>query len=119
MARPRLKIDPQQVEALAALHCTNVEIAAFFGCHVDTVRDRFSTELAKGREKGKIKLRRLQWQSAENGNVTMQIFLGKQYLGQSDRTTLETVNGDTDRPFEEMSDEELLKIRDESKRAKK
>jgi hypothetical protein len=31
-----------------------------------------------------MRLRQLQWQSAEKGNVTMQIFLGKQMLGQTD-----------------------------------
>ena len=31
-----------------------------------------------------MRLRQMQWKSAENGNVTMQIFLGKQVLGQSD-----------------------------------
>ncbi len=33
----------------------------------------------------KIKLRKLQWKSADKGNVTMQIFLGKNILGQKDR----------------------------------
>ena len=40
----------------------------------------------------KIKLRKLQWKSAEKGNVTMQIFLGKNILGQQDR--LETTELD-------------------------
>ena len=34
---------------------------------------------------GKIALRRLQFQSAKEGSVPMQIFLGKQWLGQSDK----------------------------------
>ena len=33
---------------------------------------------------GKATLRRMQWQSAQNGNVTMQIWLGKNVLKQSD-----------------------------------
>ena len=33
----------------------------------------------------KMRLRQLQWKSAENGNVTMQIFLGKNILGQQDK----------------------------------
>jgi hypothetical protein len=37
-------------------------------------------------EDGKKSLRRLQFDSARKGNVTMQIWLGKQYLGQRDRT---------------------------------
>lgn len=85
MARPKLNIDSIEVEKLAAMGCTNTEIAAFFDCNETTIRDRFPEVLAKGREKGKTKLRRLQWQSAEKGNVVMQIWLGKQILGQSDR----------------------------------
>ena len=32
-----------------------------------------------------MRLRQLQWKSAEQGNVTMQIFLGKNILGQQDK----------------------------------
>ena len=39
----------------------------------------------------KIKLRQLQWKAAENQSNAMLIFLGKQYLGQSDRNELELV----------------------------
>ena len=85
--RPKLSIDPEQVKKLAMMQCTNVEIAAFFDCDEGTIRKRFSDELTKGRESGKISLRRMQWKSCENGNVTMQIWLGKQYLGQTDSPT--------------------------------
>lgn len=40
--------------------------------------------LESGLDKGKATLRRLQWDSAKKGNVTMQIWLGKQLLRQSD-----------------------------------
>jgi len=40
--------------------------------------------LTKGRAKGKMRLRQLQWQAAEKGNTSMLIFLGKQMLGQMD-----------------------------------
>lgn len=43
----------------------------------------------KGKCRGKTSLRSWQFASAKNGNVTMQIFLGKNYLGQSDRTEVE------------------------------
>ena len=84
MARPKIKIDPIEVEKLAAMWCTTKEIASFFDCSVDTIDRRFAENLAKGRDKGKIKLRRLQWQAAEKGNVVMLIFLGKQILDQRD-----------------------------------
>jgi hypothetical protein len=83
--RPLTEIDESQVEKLAMLHCTNVEIGAFFDVDESTIRKRFSDKIQKAKEKGKISLRRLQWKSAESGNVTMQIWLGKQYLGQSEK----------------------------------
>lgn len=84
MARPRIQIDPIEVEKLAAMGCTTKEIASFFDCSVDTIDRRFADNLLKGKDKGKIKLRRLQWQAAEKGNVVMLIFLGKQILEQRD-----------------------------------
>lgn len=85
MARPKLEIDAEQVRKLAAMHCTTQEIAAFFDCSRDTIEGRFSAELNKGRQQGKMQLRDWQLQSARKGNVAMLIFLGKQYLGQSDK----------------------------------
>ena len=87
--RPKIEIDSDQVRKLAAMQCTNVEIAAFFDCDEGTIRKRFSDILSKGREGGKISLRRMQWQSAEKGNTSMLIWLGKQYLGQSDKKDLD------------------------------
>ena len=83
VGRPKVDIDPEQVVRLARLHCTMNEMASFFGCHIDTLRDNFSNEIDKGRSEGNISLRRKQWQMAvEKGNVVMLIWLGKQMLGQ-------------------------------------
>jgi len=71
-------IDPEQVRKLAALHATEDEIAAFFGVHKNTIRRHFKDAIRRGREEAKIELRRLQWQKARSGNVTMLIWLGKQ-----------------------------------------
>lgn len=80
--RPKAEVDEKQVYELAKIHCTNNEIAAICGVSKDTIERRFAAILDKGREDGRCKLRRLQWQSAENGNVVMQLWLGKQLLGQ-------------------------------------
>ena len=86
MARPKkYKIEHQEVEKLASYGCSNTEIAEFYGCDESLIRKSFSESLLKGRAKGKIRLRQLQWKSAEKGNVTMQIFLGKNILGQQDK----------------------------------
>lgn len=81
-------------EQLCFIQCTLKELAAAFSVTKDTLikrieehyGDKFSTVFEQKREAGKISLRRSQWQTAtERNNVTMQIFLGKQYLGQSDK----------------------------------
>lgn len=79
------QIDETIVLKLAKLGCTNGEIGDFFGVSDESIRVRFLDTLALGRANQKISLRRLQWRSAKLGNVPMQIHLGKQYLGQSDK----------------------------------
>ena len=87
MARPKKHdIDTDKVEQLAGFGCTNTEIASFFGCSKSLLTKSYSTNLAKGRDKGKIRLRQLQWRAAERGNTSMLIWLGKQVLGQSEKT---------------------------------
>ena len=86
MARPKkYNIDTEEVYKLASYGCSNVEIADFYGCDESLIRKSYSEFLNKGRSDMKIKLRKLQWKSAEKGNVTMQIFLGKNILGQQDK----------------------------------
>ena len=86
MARPKkYKIDTDQVIKLAQFGCTNKEIGEFFGCSADLIEKSYSEFLIKGRVKGKIRLRQLQWRAADKGNVAMLIFLGKNLLGQQDR----------------------------------
>ena len=96
MARPRIEIDQTQFEKLCGLQCTLDEIAGWFGCSEDTIElfckrtygERFTDVYAKKRCFGKISLRRAQWKLAEK-NAAMAIFLGKNYLGQSDTTVVE------------------------------
>ena len=85
MARPKkYNIDGEQVRKLANYGCTNVEIANFYGCSADLIEKSYSDFLTKGRAEMKLRLRKLQWKSAEKGNAVMLIWLGKQILGQSD-----------------------------------
>ena len=92
MARPPTPIDYALVERLAHIHCTDEEIATLIGMTEDGFRRRKNRDkelvgaLEKGRKGGKMSLRRMQWKSAEGGNVTAQIWLGKQLLGQKDKT---------------------------------
>ena len=92
--RPRLEFDFNQVEQLAAIQCTDGEIAAVLGCSRDTILRRkaedpdFAAAIEKGRESGKASLRRMQWKAASAGNTGMLVWLGKQYLGQTDKQDL-------------------------------
>jgi hypothetical protein len=89
MGRPRLKIDAATVEKLAQIGCKNEEIADHFGCSTDTIERRFAGELTKGRADLKMSLRRWQLESAKKGNVVMMIWLGKQILGQIERSQID------------------------------
>lgn len=90
---PVIPIDWEQFDKLCALHCTLEEFANYFNCSIDTIEDRvlkehgvrFSDYLRQKSGSGKISLRRKQYQTAMSGNVTMMIWLGKQWLGQSDK----------------------------------
>ena len=89
MARPKLEIDADQVYKLAQHGCTVEEIADFFGCSRETIHGRFSTELAKGKAELRIGLRNWQIAAAKKGNVVMQIWLGKNWLKQTDKIETE------------------------------
>ncbi len=86
MARPQIQIDPDQVTALAETGMKVVEVAEFFGVSADTIQRNYAAEYAKGRHEIKKDLRMAQIRAAKEGNSTMLIWLGKQYLGQSDRS---------------------------------
>jgi len=99
--RPRLAIDLRQLDQLARIHCTHEEIAAVLACSTDTLARRFAERIEKGREEGKMSLRRAQFKAALSGNATMMIWLGKQHLGQADQSKIQV--GD----LNALSDQEL------------
>ena len=85
MARPLKKIDNEAIKKLAQLHCTFDEIAQFCDVSTKTLQRRYVHLIKNGREMGRISLRRAQFEKAIGGNVVMQIWLGKQHLGQTDK----------------------------------
>jgi hypothetical protein len=89
MARPKLKIDPEKVKQLAMINCSYAEIAAVLDCDESTLTRRFAQVIKKGRESGKMSLKRAMWKKAvTEGNVVMQIWLSKQMLGYTDKQTI-------------------------------
>ena len=84
--RPKKEIAYTTVEKLANIQCTQDEIASFLGISTRTLQrdEQFMELFNRGRENGKMSLRRIQWKHAEK-SVPMAIWLGKQYLGQRDK----------------------------------
>lgn len=90
--RPPKLIDWNLFEQLCAIQCTQSEIASMLKVHIDTLRDRcadyyedeYSNVYKKFSENGKCSLRRYQFVLAKT-NTSMAIWLGKNWLGQSDR----------------------------------
>ena len=92
--RPTLDLDVAQIEELARIDCTMIEIAAAMGCSVDTLENNYSDTIEKGRRDCHRSIRRMQYKSASEGNVTMQIWLGKVQLGQRETTVTEHTGKD-------------------------
>jgi AraC-like DNA-binding protein len=111
MARPRKKIDPEQVKKLAAIQCSYAEMAAVLGVNESTLTRRFAQVIKEGREHGRMSLKRKQYECAMGGNTTMLIWLGKQHLEQRDKQALEH-SGPDGKPIEHkdvgsLTDEQL------------
>lgn len=75
---------PEDIYKLAALGCTDREIATWFDIKEDTLRYNFAETMAKGRQDMKTALRNAMFKNALNGNAALQIFLAKNLLGMSD-----------------------------------
>ena len=97
--RPRIVFTEdkwKEFENLCALQCTQLEITEWFGIDQKTFDKLlmkkygkpFSLVFRQKRTKGLISLRRRQFQMSET-IPSLAIFLGKNYLGQSDRQEIE------------------------------
>jgi hypothetical protein len=84
VGREKRVVPPDEVYKLAELGCTNKEIAEWFMIKEDTLHYNFCDYLTKARAGMKRRLRSVQIATALGGNATLLIWLGKQYLGQSD-----------------------------------
>lgn len=121
MARPRFEIDWDLVNKLGHIMCTVKEIASILGCSSSKLEkdEEFMQVYKKALDEGKMSLRRQQYQLAMKGNCTMLIWLGRQYLGQTDKVESE-VEEDTNKTIEvkiikpsEEDKERLKKLEDE------
>lgn len=90
-----INIDFDLVDELLMAGCDGTQIAAVLGCHKETLYDRvkeikktdFSDYKAQKRAKGDAALLKAQYESAVvDKDRGMQIWLGKNRLGQTDKT---------------------------------
>jgi hypothetical protein len=90
--------DWKLIEALCQSQCTQDEIAAHLDVSLSSLervcrRDKgmkFDAFFKQKRKRGFVSLRHKQYQIAIGGNVTMLIWLGKQWLGQTDKQVVTT-----------------------------
>lgn len=93
MPRRKVEIDSKIFENLCGIQCELSEIAHAFSCSEADVKGWCSRHYKKPfgevyenfSSAGKMSLRRAQYKSAMEGNVKMQMFLGRQWLGQDDK----------------------------------
>ena len=104
VGRPKIELNLLELQKLCRLNCTMPEIAAFFDIPLRTLEDKYTNDEAvrrsidKGRNQGKLSLRRKQLQILdETNNPTMAIWLGKQLLGQRDKHDIVTEDKSTTR----------------------
>ena len=123
MPRPRKQIDEEMLRQLASLGLTSDECAVVLGCSKDTIERRYMPALLDGRHKRNASLRRKQFEIAMSGNATMLIWLGKQCLGQMDRTEHTGASGGpitiANLTAADLSDEQLAAIIQTDKSADK
>lgn len=82
-----------QLLGMVRIQCTQDEICGILEMSEQTLDTRlkergyenFRDCYKRHGDEGRASLRRMQWKSAEEGNVTAQIWLGKQVLGQKDK----------------------------------
>ena len=119
---PKLNADEatlKQVQFLAVLHCTEVEAARYLKVDDETFKDFLAREPAaqatwlEGRSEGLIKLRNAQFKKALSGNPEMLKWLGRQLLGQQEKTTVENTGKDGG-PIQSVTE---IRLTDDDKRA--
>ena len=87
MARPKKEINEEEIFLLASYGLTREEIAAFCNCSVSTLdhTENYRSAIKEGHTCRNASLRKKQYEVAMHGNIAMLIWLGKQYLGQTEK----------------------------------
>lgn len=96
--RPRKTVNKPFLMLMAKIGATYDEISAAFTLagepiSVDTLKRNFADQIEAGRSSGKVSLRLAQWMGALRGNPRLLEWLGKQELGQRDKTDIKHTGG--------------------------
>ena len=97
MGRPKKPINWVTAQRLCESHCTHAEIAYKLDIAPNNLNDRciveqgmtFSEFYNKNKHAGKANIRAVQYSKALKGDNTMLVWLGKNNLGQSDKTEID------------------------------
>lgn len=98
MARPKANIDWNKVARMLEAGCGGTEVAATLGIHPNTLyrvcekenKVSFSDYSATKRASGDRLLRVKQFEIAMTGDKTMLVWLGKQRLGQAEKSEVKS-----------------------------
>lgn len=121
VGRPEVQIDWDAVDKLLQIQCTGKEIASLLNVGYSTLersckkdnKKNFEDYSQEKRAAGLPSLRRRQWTKAMDGDSTMLIWLGKQYLEQTDKKQTDLTSSDgsmTPKAAVELTDEQLARI---------
>jgi hypothetical protein len=111
VGRPQIEIDWTEFDKLCEIQCTLREISEWFKCSEDTIERavqrkhgvNFAEYYGQSSVKGKISLRRKQFQVAMSGDRTLLIWLGKQLLNQTEKQHLVTIDETDKHKSEELT----------------
>ena len=124
--RPKITIDWDKVDGYLRAQCDGTGIASILGIAAITLyracerehKVNFEVYSAQKKGEGKEILRATQFKTAVGGkdmpgNVTMQIWLGKQYLGQSDKQEIKQNVNVNDDPFKNIRENAAINDSDD------
>lgn len=89
------KANRELVKRLSEIHCSLAEISHITGIKEGTLEKKYKKEIDEGKSQGKMGLRRTQMDKAMDGDPRMLVWLGKQYLQQSENPN----GGDDTKPL--------------------
>jgi hypothetical protein len=107
MAHPKISLDWSKIDKLLQSHCSGVGISGLIGVHVNTLYRKCEEDKGMKFEEyrhlkmaeGKELLRQKQFSVAMGGDKTMLVWLGKQYLDQSEKINAKSEISTTLRPI--------------------